>query len=90
MTDADNYNVLGLDNFSMLPVMPLPSLNTPGTRPRITSSGDGGFVVLQASGDGGIAVFLTPSGDPDGALIEMPYFPIDIRRFFISDGVIYQ
>ncbi|QRV76809.1 vacuolar protein-sorting-associated protein 39 [Ceratobasidium sp. AG-Ba] len=77
-TDSENYNILGLDNFSMLPVMPLPSLTTPGTRPRIVSSGDGGFVVLQASGDGGIAVFLTPSGDPDGALIEMPYFPIDI------------
>ncbi|KAG9075876.1 hypothetical protein FS749_012417 [Ceratobasidium sp. UAMH 11750] len=77
-TDAEYYNVLGLEQFSLLPVMPLPSLNTPGTRPRIISSGDGGFVVLQASGDGGIAVFLTPSGDPAGVLIEMPSFPIDI------------
>ncbi|KAG9103951.1 hypothetical protein FRC06_006736 [Ceratobasidium sp. 370] len=77
-TDAENYNVLALEQFFLLPVMPLPSLSTPGTWPRIISSGDGGFVVLQASGDGGIAVFLTPTGDPNGALIEMPSFPIDI------------
>ncbi|KAG9126333.1 hypothetical protein FRC07_003854 [Ceratobasidium sp. 392] len=77
-TDAEYYNVLSLDQFSFLPVMPLPNATVPGTRPRILSSGDGGFVFLQASGDGGIAVFLTPTGDPTGILIELPYFPIDI------------
>ncbi|KAG8695896.1 hypothetical protein FRC09_008865 [Ceratobasidium sp. 395] len=77
-TDAEYYNVLSLEEFSLLPVMPLPSATVPGTRPRIISSGDGGFIFLQASGDGGIAVFLTPTGDPTGVLIELPYFPIDI------------
>ncbi|CAE6389410.1 unnamed protein product [Rhizoctonia solani] len=76
--DAENYNILGLDQLSFLPVMPLPGLTTPGSLPRIIPSGDGGFVVLQASGDGSIAVFLTAAGDPGGALIEMPRFPIDI------------
>ncbi|CAE6405212.1 unnamed protein product [Rhizoctonia solani] len=58
--------------------MPLPGLTTPGSLPRIIPSGDGGFIVLQASGGGSIAVFLTAGGDPGGALIEMPRFPIDI------------
>jgi hypothetical protein len=89
-TDAENYNILGLDQFSLLPVMPLPSMTTPGTRPHIISSGDGGFVVLQASGDGGIAVFLTASGDPTGILIEMPYFPIDIGKFLSNDVGVLQ
>ncbi|CAE6361340.1 unnamed protein product [Rhizoctonia solani] len=76
--DAENYNILGLDQLFFLPVMPLPGLTIPGTLPRIIPSGDGGFVVLQASGEGSIAVFLTAGGDPGGALIEMPCFPIDI------------
>ncbi|CAE7215844.1 unnamed protein product [Rhizoctonia solani] len=76
--DAENYNILGLDQLSFLPVMPLPGMTAPGALPRIIPSGDGGFVVLQASGEGSIAVFLTASGDPGGALIEMPRFPIDI------------
>ncbi|KAF8609093.1 hypothetical protein BDV93DRAFT_464075 [Ceratobasidium sp. AG-I] len=78
LTDAENYNILSLHDYSFLPVMPIPSTTNPGARHRIIPSGDGGFVVLQASGDGGIAVFLTAGGDPDGILIEMPSFPIDI------------
>ncbi|EUC65528.1 transforming growth factor-beta receptor-associated protein, putative, partial [Rhizoctonia solani AG-3 Rhs1AP] len=76
--DGENYNILGLDQLSFLPVMPLPGMSSPGAIPRIIPSGDGGFVVLQASGEGSIAVFLTAGGDPGGALIEMPRFPIDI------------
>jgi hypothetical protein len=76
--DAANYNILGLDQLSFLPVMPLPGMTSPGALPRIIPSGDGGFVVLQATGEGSIAVFLTAGGDPGGALIEMPRFPIDI------------
>ncbi|KAB5589981.1 hypothetical protein CTheo_6584 [Ceratobasidium theobromae] len=76
--DAENYNILGLDQLSFLPVMPLPGMTSPGVPPRIITSGDGGFVVLQASGEGSIAVFLTANGDPGGALIEMPRFPLDI------------
>ncbi|CAE6423866.1 unnamed protein product [Rhizoctonia solani] len=76
--DTDNYNILGLDQLSFLPVMPLPGMTSPGALPRIIPSGDGGFVVLQASAEGSIAVFLTAGGDPGGALIEMPRFPIDI------------
>ncbi|ELU43311.1 Clathrin domain-containing protein [Rhizoctonia solani AG-1 IA] len=64
--DAENYNILGLDQLFFLPVMPLPGLTIPGTLPRIIPSGDGGFVVLQASGEGSIAVFLTAGGDPGG------------------------
>lgn len=81
LTDAENYNILSLHDFSFLPVMPIPSMTNPGAPSRIIPSGDGGFVVLQASGDGGIAVFLTAGGDPDGVLIEMPSFPIDIGMF---------
>ncbi|CAE6446226.1 unnamed protein product [Rhizoctonia solani] len=76
--DGENYNILGLDQLSFLPVMPLPGMTSPGAVPRIIPSGDGGFVVLQASAEGSIAVFLTAGGDPGGALIEMPRFPIDI------------
>ncbi|CAE6479542.1 unnamed protein product [Rhizoctonia solani] len=76
--DAENYNIIDLNTLSFLPVMPIPSMSSPGAPPRIIPSGDGGFVVLQASGEGSIAVFLTAGGDPGGALIEMPRFPVDI------------
>ncbi|KAG8761503.1 hypothetical protein FRC11_013797 [Ceratobasidium sp. 423] len=79
--DAENYNVLGLDQLSFLPVMPLPGMTSPGALPHIIPSGDGGFVVVQASAEGSIAVFLTAAGDPGGALIEMPRFPIDIGAY---------
>jgi len=74
----ETINTIDLRSQIMTQTMPSPSAMVPGRQSHILTTGDGSFVLLSATGDGALAIFINGNGDPTGALVDFPCYPLEI------------
>jgi hypothetical protein len=85
IADKEFFNLILLEQASMLPLLPINQTDTPPTfdlRPQMVITGDSEFLLISWTGAGALGVFIKGDGDPCRGTLEWPSYPVSLSFHF--------
>jgi hypothetical protein len=84
--DRENYNVIDLEQASLIPLLPISQAPDSGVviQPSITIVGVDEFLIISWTGVSALGVFITGRGDPVRGTLEWPAYPETVCEYRVG------